>query len=193
MKYLTILFVACFLAFCDTTWKYPFTELGANWVNVVFQSMPTGIRYHNHIGVTGPWTVVGYAYSGLLTFPADIDSITIEIQSNWLHYGTMWDASSWSYLWITALTPESNTVFSDTVFHYCWDGSGFSHSDSLSISETLVLPENTLELNTSCHQSANGEFWSVYLTWELSEMVIIGHGCSSLSRSTWAGVKSSFN
>ncbi len=191
MKYIIILFVVVCLAYGDTTWEFPFTELGANWDSAVFQLWPTGLHYYCFIGVTTPWSVLGYADSGLLTFPTNVDSITIEMQSEWLYYGTLIDAGASADLRITALTPDSNLIYTKYLGFYESDGY-LNESDSLYISQTIVLPNNTLELNFFCYQAAGGDFWSVHFQWDPHDVLIIGHESSSLSRITWGAIKNSF-
>ncbi len=126
----------------------------------------------------------------MLIFPPEVDSITIEMHSGWQFNGNLSSCGSGFELRITALTPDSNIFFYDEM-----QASGllFSYTDTTFISETILLPDNTLELNSWVYHWTNGgDFWSSYLYWTMGDMVIIGHDGTSLLRSTWGSIKDSF-
>ncbi len=195
LKNLIIPFIFSTICLADTVWNFPFTELGAEWVTGNSWGIDaTGGHY-------GPIknNEKGFYYSSLsctgIAFPEEIDSITVEFMSGYEYDGGVMDG--WSFVSIHA---ETDTGASPYVFLSFEDGvssmsyTTYEGSDSTFISETFpILEGEILNLTFTTGVDSGGDIYWINLYWVLWDMKITGYDNTSLSRTSWASIKNSFN
>jgi len=126
--------------------------------------------------------------------PEGVDSITIELMSGYDYAGGVMDG--WSYISILA---EADTGTGSYTIIDVTDGVSsmgyqtYSGSDTSFVTQPLLITTGeTLELNFTGGVDMGGDIYWVDLYWALWDMIIIGHGETSLARTSWARIKSSF-
>ncbi len=194
-KSIIILFVFSAVCLADTVWNFPFAELGAEWETGNSWEMDATGGHYGSIKADGK----GFSYSlfsgsGMI-FPVGIDSITVEFMSGYEYAGGVMDG--WSYISILA---NADTGASPYIFLSVEDGissmgsGSYEGSDTTLISETFpILEGEVLNLTFTSGVDSGGDIYWLDLYWVLWDMVITGHGDTSLSRTTWADIKNSFN
>jgi hypothetical protein len=193
--YLFLTAFACATCTADTVWTFPFIELGADWtVGYRWEMDDTGGHYGDPLASTGTDWNYSTLSSGFMTLPAGVDSITVEFMSGYDYAGGVMDG--WSYISIFA---EVDTGTGSYTLIDITDGVGsmgyqtYNGSDTTLINQPLLISTGeTLELNFTGGTDIGGDIYWVDLYWIVWDMIIIGHGETSLSEISWARIKSSF-
>ena len=192
---LVLIVIACAVGAADTVWMFPFTELGADWTaGYQWEIDLTGGHYGDPLASVGTDWNYSTLSSGIMTLPGGVDSITVEFMSGYDYAGGVMDG--WSYISIFA---EVDTGTGSYTLIDITDGVSsmgyqtYSASDTTLVSQPLLISTGeTMELNFTGGVDMGGDIYWVDLYWIVWDMIITGHGETSLNRTSWASIKSSF-